>query len=149
MASSSPERVTTVFVAAPLKQWKLRICGREKKHQGWRQVESDFEPVEEIEKDFWIFKGTVPVPCPAFKFLLTTSGEIDDNCIWEGVNEDDIREPISVPDSKQLYVFKNFKKTKDVSRIENSTYNNFFTNCMFYFYRILSVPCLLGIQNPH
>jgi hypothetical protein len=98
----------TVFIAAPLlKNHILEIIGQDEHLGEWRKPQGRFEPILQISKDIFIFRGTVPIPSLSgskFKFVHVNIN--DQKMEYEGQGSLDDRTEELLPDSWHFFVFK-------------------------------------------
>ena len=124
MAANTPEKAiaqesvaitATVFVAAPLTEGRhLGITGKCDSFGNWRRPKGQFQLVEEIEKEYGIFRGLVPVPIDhgsPFKFVLYNLGNADEKMQFEGDGTSDNRRDELIPGGWSYFVFKPPKKS--------------------------------------
>ena len=85
---------------------KLAITGDDQRWGNWKLGCGDFEEVDEIADDLWLFKGTIPVPSRQgipFKFILENHSG---GRIYEGDNEKDNRHDTLIPGVWDFFIFK-------------------------------------------
>ena len=97
----------TVFIAAPfVENNNLEIIGEDKHLGKWAHPQGKFDSVIEINSNWRIFKGSIPVPSrigSQFKFVHTTS---DHKIEYEGEGQSDNRTDQLLPDTWNFFIFK-------------------------------------------